>query len=282
MDINVINVLFSDKMKQGKILAKRLIELYEKIALLRHVLDEGTATPPLQLDEVRKLMCEEPTQSSVEGWAERIKMYFQTLLSPVDEMLKLVDSITILLREKKTESTENGSQPLTKADLIDMWNAEVLQFEKQQKIKRFQGEPLIVFESFKEKPAEYLLRIDYELQRSSSNIKLLTDKLSNNAQKDYAEAIAKMVVDKTTGRLATKISNQVAEKVNDVIQTQLSDKRNVIINGQMLHHPIDKGKTPVPRKKRWWLMCLKEPGFLYATITLLLMIAIFIVFANAV
>ena len=57
MDINVINVLFSDKMKQGKILAKRLIELYAKIDLLRHVLDEGTATPPLQLDDERKWRC---------------------------------------------------------------------------------------------------------------------------------------------------------------------------------------------------------------------------------
>ena len=284
MDIKIINVLFTDKMKQGKLLAKKLVELYGKVVDLSQLIDkEVEAVPSLSVD-VQKLLEEEPSQSSVEGWAERIKMFFQTLLSPVDDTLKLVDVATMKLKSRTRENAEKGNQSLTKSDLTDMWNAEVLEFEVNQQIKGIDGEPITVFENFKERPAEFLLRMDYELRRGCNRLDMLTDKMNDTAQKLFAERISQIVMEKTTGRIATKIADRATQKIAEAINTQPSNNRIKAISGQENNQEqqLSKPQTQVPLSgwKRWAQVYLNnEIRCLYVFITFLLLIIVYVGFA---
>lgn len=284
MDIKIINVLFTDKMKQGKLLVKKLVELYGRVVDLSQLIDKEAETVlPLSVD-VQKFLGEEPSQSSVEGWAERIKMFFQTLLSSVDETLRLVDVATMKLQNRTRENAEKGYQSLTKSDLIDMWNAEVLEFEVNQQIKGIDGEPITVFENFKERPAEFLLRMDYELRKGSNRLDLLTDKMNDTAQKLFAERISQIVVEKTTGRIATKIVNQATEKIAEAINTQLSNNRIKANSEQENYHEQQLSKpqdhVPLSGWKRWVPVYLNnEIRCLYVFITFLLLIIVYVGFA---
>jgi hypothetical protein len=279
MDIKIINVLFTDKMKLGKLLAKKLVELYGKVVEL-HLLVDKEAKPASSLSEnVWKLLDEELPQSSVEGWGERIKIFFQTLLSPVDETIKLVDTATAQLQNRTRENSENGNLPLTKSDLIDMWNAEVLEFEVNQQIKDIHGEPLTVFENFKERPAEFLLRMDYELRRGSNMLDMLSDKVNDVAQKQFAETVSKMVMEKTTDRIATKIADKVTENIAKSINAQLSSNRKRANDEQLLSK--SQNQSQQPGKKRWVQVYLNnEIRCLYVFVTFLLLIIVCVGFAN--
>ncbi|MCE2617119.1 hypothetical protein [Phocaeicola oris] len=279
MDIKIINVLFTDKMKQGKLLAKKLIELYGKVVELNLLIDKETKSVPSLSGDVQKLLDEEPSQSSVEGWAERIKIFFQTLLSPVDDTIRLVDVATVQLQNRPRENSENGNLPLTKSDLIAMWNAEVLEFEVNQQIRDIDGEPITVFENFKERPAEFLLRMDYELRKGSNRLDMLTYKMNDAAKKQFAETVSQMVLEKTTGRIATKVADQVTENISKVINTQLSNNKKMANEGRLLSKP--QNKAPQLGKKRWTQLYLNnEVRCLYIFITFLLLFIVCLGFAN--
>jgi hypothetical protein len=276
MEMKVVNVLFAEKMKEGKKLAAQLLAMHGQAVGLQQQLGQGTASEVTKeetesIKALRSLLEDEQKPDSVEGWAEKIGMAFKTLNAA---------SVTVSheLNAAKAHGVKNVGK--TKADevtirqLSDIWNKPCVSVYSLTRLVA---------------PGKVLATLYDVAQELKDDYRLFYRYLATFISKDYIEkampGIFSKLVPKAVDLLSAGLAPVIDAAVEKAIAKQMDDK--VLTIGKIQEECRDvkfysKNSSDLPTLRRiglWFHSYVRKEFFTMFSFALILL-SVVLVFAN--